>query len=80
MKLIDADRVKEYVLTEGFYCDTYADKKDTAKEIDELFPTVKAIPIEWIETYIASRTSLSINWSYVYDMLKDWEKENEKGN
>lgn len=35
-----------------------------------------AIPIEWIEKYIASRTSPSINWSYVYDMLKDWEKEN----
>lgn len=40
-------------------------------------PTVKAIYIEWIKNYIADRSSLSINWSYVEDMLEEWEKENE---
>ena len=50
MRLIDADKVKEYILAEGFYCDTQADKESTAKEIDELFPTVKAITIEWLHS------------------------------
>lgn len=50
MRLIDADIVKEYVLKEGFYCDTKADRECTANEIDELFPTVEAIPIEWLHS------------------------------
>ena len=49
MRLIDADKVKQYALTEGFYCDTVADREATAEKIDELFPTVDAIPIEWLE-------------------------------
>lgn len=35
-----------------------------------------AIPVDWIEDYIAYRSSLPINRSYVQDMLKDWEKVN----
>lgn len=49
MRLIDADKVKEHILKEGFYCDTEADKVATAEEIDSLFPTVEAIPTEWIK-------------------------------
>lgn len=52
MRLIDADKVKEYILTEGFYCDTRADKEYTAERIDELFPTVEAIPISWMNDYM----------------------------
>ena len=38
-KYIDADKVKEYILSTGFYCDTEADRKYSAELIDELFPT-----------------------------------------
>ena len=38
---------------------------------------VEAISVEWIENYIADRSCLPINWSYVEDMIKDWRKENE---
>lgn len=50
MRLIDADKVKEYIRTEGFYCDNQADKEYTVNQFDELFPTVKAIPIEWLHS------------------------------
>lgn len=46
MRLIDADKVKHYVLTKGFYCDTKADRKYTAELIDQLFPTVEAEPVK----------------------------------
>jgi len=51
MRLIDAEKVKQYILEEGFYCDTEADKEATAGEIDELFPTVDAISIEWLKKH-----------------------------
>ena len=68
MRLIDADKLKQELKVNGLGYQYYM--LDNA-------PTVKAIPVEWIENYIADRSSLSINWSYVQDMLKDWEKENE---
>lgn len=37
-KYIDADKVKGYILSTGFYCDTEADRKHSAELIDELFP------------------------------------------
>lgn len=60
----------------------FADGYDTAlenlyRQINEA-KEIKAIPIEWIENYIAERSSMSgVNWSYVKEMLEDWEKENE---
>lgn len=60
MRLIDADEVKKYVLTEGFYCDTYADKEDTAEQIDKLFPTIKAIPIEWLHSIMEKQLIFSM--------------------
>ena len=82
MRLIDADKVKEHIIKEGFYCDTKADKEATAKEIDSLFPTVEAIPIEWIkEWYKKHVIYLDENKPtgkglYAYEqMIYDWGKE-----
>lgn len=92
MRLIDADKVKQHALTVGFYCDTDADKKATAEKIDQLFPTVEAIPVEWLEARIdrlnkelreAKRHGQGqlIKWREwelfgLKDMLKDWREEN----
>lgn len=78
MRPIDADKVKEYVLTEGFYCDTRADKEYTAELIDQLFPTIKAIPIEWLKYHVMSRKDLTFDkLGFIWGIIKDWEKENE---
>lgn len=81
MRLIDADEVKKYILTEGFNCDTQADKEYVAELFTKLFKTVKAIPVEWIENYTRKHFTLD-DWfgdvlSFMADMLEDWEKENE---
>lgn len=79
MRLIDADELKEYVRKIGFYCDTEADKEYTIKQMDSLFSTVEAIPIEWIKKWMNERN----DWStipynqHIWNMLDDWEKENE---
>ena len=44
-KYIDADKVKEYILSTGFYCDTEADRKYSAELIDELFPTADVVEV-----------------------------------
>lgn len=86
MRLIDADKVKQYALTEGFYCDTDADKKATASEIDELFPTVEAIPIKWIKAFSKQQDKkqykdfleFMLNYWNTLGMhaLELWEEEN----
>lgn len=80
MRLIDADKVKQYVLTEGFYCDTDADKEATAEKIDQLFPTVEAIPVEWL---VKTGLLLTINKNVycaavIKTVIEEWEAENEK--
>ena len=91
-RLIDAEEVKQYALTEGFYCDTDADKEATAEKIDQLFPTVEAIPIEWIKKKL-DKLKDDIKWAWYYGnvalkemewaetwvqivLLEEWEKEN----
>ena len=44
-RYIDADKVKEYILSTGFYCDTEADRKYSAELIDELFPTADVVEV-----------------------------------
>lgn len=39
-------------------------------------PTVDAIPIEWINNWMA-KSENTYNREQVYEMLEDWEKENE---
>lgn len=92
MRLIDADKVKNYILTEGFYCGTQADKEYTAELFTKLFKTEKAIPIETIKKEI-ERLKEDIKWAWYYGntaldkmeylelwleiKLENWEKENE---
>ena len=82
MRLIDKESFKDNILNkqmyliqtqDGVFCYYVA-----VLDAIEFEPEVKAIPIVWIENYIADRSSMSgVNWSYVKDMLEDWEKENE---
>ena len=64
-RLIDADKLKEELKANGLGYQYYM--LDNA-------PTVKAIPIEFIERKLAE------HWYVDYDireLLNDWEKENE---
>jgi len=85
MRLIDADKVKDYIMTEGICCDTSADKEYVAEELLQMFPTVEAIPVEWIEKhYLKADPSLyTVEDRVIENMLVDWktgqqEKENEQ--
>lgn len=65
MRLIDADKLKEELKANGLGYQYYM--LDNA-------PTVKAIPIEFIERKLAE------HWYVDYDireLLDDWEKENQ---
>ena len=78
MRLIDADEiVKEtwgVVIKDMFHMDETVDVI-SRKDIDNA-PTVEAIPIEWIKTWIETKYNAVYN-NNVWDMLEDWEKENE---
>lgn len=74
MRLIDADKVKQYIQTEGFYCDTDADKEATAGEIDKLFPTAEAIPIEWLEK---CKDRYILCCTIIDDIIEEWREQNE---
>ena len=66
MRLIDADKLKQELKVNGLGYQYYM--LDNA-------PTVKAIPIEFIERKLAE------HWYVDYDvreLLEDWEKEHEK--
>ena len=72
MRLIDADNIRYSDLSdgrvpEGVWC-TWKDR------IDEM-PTVKAIPIEWIEEW-GWKNGMSESMS-LRVMIDDWKKENE---
>ena len=84
MKLIDADKVQMKLFEEcqnirHFDKDRkkpqiFADGIDFAWVMLDNAPTVKAIPIEWIERKLAE------HWYVDYDireLLDDWEKENQ---
>ena len=73
MRLIDADKLRhELIMGHDLIGAKYTDMADT----------VKAIPIDWIEKW--SRQFYDKNGRYngegydsVWDLLEDWEKENE---
>ena len=72
MRLIDADKLKEELKVNGFGYQYYM--LDNA-------PTVKAIPIEWIDGYIKRRANdvnIYAEILFISDMVKEWEKENDK--
>lgn len=81
MRLIDANSIKfrpyydEYVDYDGYINDLKTWQLDDilSDRVDNT-PTVKAIPIEFIERKLAE------HWYVDYDireLLDDWEKENE---
>ena len=82
MRLIDADKIHRTraKITEGsksFYKEWFS-----ASEIDDA-PTVKAIPVEWIEKFMNRfRCDMVISDEYalLHYMLTEWEKENEENN
>ena len=67
-KLIDAEWLKKYVRNVGIYCDTDADKEYTCEKIDK-FPTVEAIPVEWLKEQIELASS---NGEDDYASALDW--------
>ena len=79
-KLIDAEWLKKYVRNVGIYCDTDADKEHTCEKIDK-FPTVEAIPVEWLKDQIEIASSNgeddyvnAIEWT-----VMKWQTEVEDG-
>ena len=79
-KLIDAEWLKKYVRKVGIYCDTDADKEYTCEKIDK-FPTVEAIPVEWLKDQIEIASSNgeddyvnAIEWT-----VMKWQTEVEDG-
>lgn len=70
MRLIDADKLENDIV-----------ENITVKAVSRMLaitqgqPTVKAIPIEWIKNWIA-KSENTYNREQVYEMLKEWEKEN----
>ena len=72
MRLIDADKLLAPGYTDMF--DEPIRFAMVSRNAIESAPTVKAIPIEWIERKLAE------HWYVDYDireLLEDWEKENE---
>ena len=100
MRLIDADGVKNSLLTEllkgvdggtdASYLKTYEVIDHIEKIVNEWVdnqPTVKAIPIEWINSYTTglifsddyedNADSIDYYIDCIKEMVRDWEKENE---
>lgn len=84
MKLIDADKLKVEVVHSGnIVCLPHF----SLEQIDNA-PTVKAIPIEWIEKWAdkffkvikGKRFYTGDGYDTVWDMLEDWEQEHEESN
>lgn len=92
MRLIDADKLQR---TEGIFTYRFTDDLDIMSccayryEDVETAPTVKAIPIEWIEKWVDKKTGTKIGdeigyleedkkllIGFIYWLVRDWEKEN----
>lgn len=85
MRLIDADYLKQKFCT---HCEGYADCSATDIENRECYdfvlidhtPTIEAIPVEWIDQYIADDTNgRQIELLQVSMMLRRWKEEHEIG-
>lgn len=72
MRLIDADKIG------GVSADPY--EEGAFQDEIRSQPTVKAIPVEWIENYISKMKDDGMIYlssaGCIKDMLKEWEKEN----
>lgn len=77
MRLIDADKL--HYIRKLFEDSDKSEVVVFAKEIDKA-PTVKAIPIEWIEKWISKRNdfpTMPYN-QHIRNMLDDWEAERKE--
>lgn len=76
MRLIDADKITFFnclAKTGNTVC-CHAEGI-VSKSAIEMQQTVKAIPIEWIKKWLGKLKNVYDD--SVYQMLEDWEKENE---
>jgi hypothetical protein len=83
MRLIDADKLVKAIENENHGLSISGAEEKFAKIIQvNMQPTVKAIPIEWIEKQIEKALSVdSVDMFYVGNLkylIKDWEKENDR--
>ena len=74
MRLIDADKLR---LVKCGECDNGKPINCVYEWAIKDAPTVKAIPIEWIEEW-GWKNGMSESMS-LRVMIEDWEKENDKG-
>lgn len=86
MRLIDKDNLRKPSKGMFIYQDEFEDDvqhvafEAYTKDDIEREPTVKAIPIEWIDGYIKRRANdVNIYAEILFTsvMVKEWEKENE---
>lgn len=75
MRLIDADKMKLEVNSANPLIKEYAKEIENWRDTQ---PTVKAIPIEWIKNWFNPKYANTVYYSLLRDLIKDWEKENEK--
>lgn len=57
-------------------------KADDIYKTLEALPSAEAIPVEWIEKWIAGeycKQHLGTAKTYVWEMLEDWKNENKDG-
>lgn len=89
MRLIDADKIvfTNCLVKSGLRVCCH-NEGIVPKESIEMQPTVKAIPIEWIKkwclehypTYPRIITEQLLKKTETWQMIEDWEKENECNN
>ena len=77
IKLIDAAEVKRFYEEEFPDLDNgvHWSRNDIICNLDNI-PTVKAIPVEWIEKWMLDNWELECNYG-IEQMIEDWEKGNE---
>ena len=87
MRLIDWDKVLEWMHRQKETMEQWSMRIAIENYVDEM-PEVKAIPIEWINKWGEKfykvindrRHYMGDGYDSVWDMLEDWEKENENKN
>jgi len=78
MRLIDADNI---TITRQEYVGALT-LKERLQRLLKFQPTVKAMPIEWVEKWVdmlkeRNYHSYQVLMPALIEMLEDWEKENE---
>ena len=72
MRLINADKLKDWLYNMPYYNDSINDRTYIRDHIDEM-PTVDAIPVEWIKQFIKKDNIDIIHKVGVVDMVEKWK-------